>query len=191
MPCLVLYFLFPSLCHFSFRFFPFYSTRLSFHFPFTLPFPFSMFFSNQFPSFYFLALQSSFVCSTHFFLSFFSTSLRSFCHNVQTVSFCFPIILCFLLHILVSSPPGIHPERVHEYSAYWEQARLLYAPFECTVTMKSGNSDVYENEIPGGQYTNLHFQAYSLGLGERFSEVKKKYTIANELLGDVVKVRKV
>lgn len=24
--------------------------------------------------------------------------------------------------------------------------------------MKSGNADVYENEIPGGQYTNLHFQ---------------------------------
>lgn len=37
-------------------------------------------------------------------------------------------------------------------------ARGLYAPFDCTATMKSGNADVYENEIPGGQYTNLHFQ---------------------------------
>lgn len=55
--------------------------------------------------------------------------------------------------------------------------------------MKSGNADVYENEIPGGQYTNLHFQAYSLGLGDKFSEVKKKYTVANQLLGDLVKVR--
>lgn len=55
--------------------------------------------------------------------------------------------------------------------------------------MKTGNADVYDNEIPGGQYTNLHFQAYSLGLADQFSEVKKKYAMANELLGDVVKVR--
>lgn len=53
---------------------------------------------------------------------------------------------------------------ISEYSAYWEQTRTLYAPFECTTTMKSGNADVYQNEIPGGQYTNLQFQAYSLGL---------------------------
>ncbi len=84
---------------------------------------------------------------------------------------------------------GIPIERVHEYSEYWERARQLYAPFESTVTMKTGNADVYDNEIPGGQYTNLHFQAYSLGLADQFSEVKKKYAMANELLGDVVKVR--
>lgn len=83
---------------------------------------------------------------------------------------------------------GIPIERVHEYSEYWERARPLYAPFESTVTMKTGNADVYENEIPGGQYTNLHFQAYSLGLADQFSEVKKKYTMANRLLGDIVKV---
>ena len=56
--------------------------------------------------------------------------------------------------------------------------------------MKTGNADVYDNEIPGGQYTNLHFQAYSLGLADQFSEVKKKYAMANDLLGDVVKVRR-
>jgi pyruvate carboxylase len=44
---------------------------------------------------------------------------------------------------------GIPLSRVTEYSAYWAQARQLYGPFECTVTMKSGNSDVYDNEIPG------------------------------------------
>ena len=54
--------------------------------------------------------------------------------------------------------------------------------------MKSGYSDVYENEIPGGQYTNLQFQAFSLGLNEQFTEVKKKYTMANRLLGDIIKV---
>ena len=49
----------------------------------------------------------------------------------------------------------INMDKVNEYSAFWEQTRLLYAPFECTTTMKSGNADVYRNEIPGGQYTNL------------------------------------
>ena len=49
----------------------------------------------------------------------------------------------------------INLDHVSEYSAFWEQTRLLYAPFECTTTMKSGNADVYKNEIPGGQYTNL------------------------------------
>lgn len=77
---------------------------------------------------------------------------------------------------------------ISEYSAYWEQARTLYAPFECTTTMKSGNADVYMNEIPGGQYTNLQFQAFSLGLGDFFEDVKKAYRDANLLLGDVIKV---
>lgn len=54
--------------------------------------------------------------------------------------------------------------------------------------MKSGNADVYENEIPGGQYTNLHFQAHSMGLGNKFKEVKKAYAEANKLLGDLIKV---
>ncbi|XP_014239714.1 pyruvate carboxylase, mitochondrial isoform X1 [Cimex lectularius] len=83
---------------------------------------------------------------------------------------------------------GIQLSKVSEYSAYWEQTRTLYAPFECTVTMKSGNADVYQNEIPGGQYTNLQFQAFSLGLGEKFEEVKKAYSEANMLLGDIIKV---
>ncbi|KAI5646168.1 conserved carboxylase domain-containing protein [Phthorimaea operculella] len=83
---------------------------------------------------------------------------------------------------------GIPLQKVSEYSAYWEQARTLYGPFEATATMKSGNADVYINEIPGGQYTNLQFQAFSLGLGSQFEEVKKAYREANLLLGDIIKV---
>ncbi|KAM8898365.1 pyruvate carboxylase, mitochondrial isoform 2-T3 [Spinachia spinachia] len=83
---------------------------------------------------------------------------------------------------------GIVLEKVFDYSEYWEVARGLYAPFDCTATMKSGNADVYENEIPGGQYTNLHFQAHSMGLGNKFKEVKKAYVEANKLLGDLIKV---
>lgn len=88
----------------------------------------------------------------------------------------------------VRSPSGISLDKVFDYSEYWEVARGLYAPFDCTATMKSGNADVYENEIPGGQYTNLHFQAHSMGLGNKFKEVKKAYAEANKLLGDLIKV---
>jgi pyruvate carboxylase len=83
---------------------------------------------------------------------------------------------------------GMSLESISKYSGYWEQTRTLYAPFECTTTMKSGNADVYINEIPGGQYTNLQFQAYSLGLGSQFHKVKEAYVEANKLLGDIIKV---
>ena len=62
---------------------------------------------------------------------------------------------------------GISMDHVNEYSAFWEQTRSLYAPFECTTTMKSGNADVYKNEIPGGQYTNLQV---SINLGSYFHQ---------------------
>lgn len=82
----------------------------------------------------------------------------------------------------------LHLEKIFAYSAYWEQARMLYAPFECTTTMKTGNADVYVNEIPGGQYTNLQFQSFSLGLADKFETVKQRYAEANQLLGDIIKV---
>ena len=69
---------------------------------------------------------------------------------------------------------GFDLEKISQYSAFWEQTRTLYGPFECTKTMRSGNADVYLHEIPGGQYTNLQFQAYSLGLGDQFEQVRIK-----------------
>jgi len=83
---------------------------------------------------------------------------------------------------------GFDLKNISKYSSYWEQTRNFYGPFESTKTMRSGNADVYLHEIPGGQYTNLQFQAYSLGLGDQFEEVKAKYREANMLLGDIVKV---
>ncbi|KAK6753383.1 hypothetical protein RB195_012772 [Necator americanus] len=83
---------------------------------------------------------------------------------------------------------GLNLDDISKYSAYWESTRQLYAPFECAVTMKSGNADVYKHEIPGGQYTNLQFQAFSLGLGSQFDEVKRMYREANLALGDIIKV---
>uniref|UniRef100_A0A7E4VII3 Pyruvate carboxylase n=2 Tax=Panagrellus redivivus TaxID=6233 RepID=A0A7E4VII3_PANRE len=83
---------------------------------------------------------------------------------------------------------GLKLDAISKYGSYWETCRQLYQPFECTTTMRSGNADVYQHEIPGGQYTNLQFQAFSLGLGEKFNDVKKMYAEANEVLGDIIKV---
>lgn len=83
---------------------------------------------------------------------------------------------------------GLPMDQIGKYNDYWEQVRQLYAPFECTVTMKSGDSQVYQHQIPGGQYTNLHFQAHSMGLGSEFFNVKKRYAEANAMFGDLIKV---
>ncbi|KAI7677281.1 Pyruvate, partial [Hortaea werneckii] len=48
--------------------------------------------------------------------------------------------------------------------------------------------EVYEHEIPGGQLTNLIFQAAQQGLGAQWAQTKKAYEQANDLLGDIVKV---
>ena len=69
---------------------------------------------------------------------------------------------------------------------YWEQARQVYAPFESGI--KSGSADVYVHEMPGGQYTNLQFQARELGLAARWQAIKRAYAEANRLLGDIIKV---
>ncbi|MEM6789166.1 MAG: pyruvate carboxylase [Myxococcota bacterium] len=71
-------------------------------------------------------------------------------------------------------------------NAYWESARGLYAPFETGLTGYA--PDLYQHEIPGGQYTNLRFQAAALGLLDRWASIKRAYAAANRLLGDVIKV---
>jgi pyruvate carboxylase len=81
---------------------------------------------------------------------------------------------------------GLSLEVLQGLEDYWEQARQLYAPFESG--LKSGSADVYFHEMPGGQYTNLQFQARQLGLAERWPAIKRAYAAANRLLGDVIKV---
>jgi len=81
---------------------------------------------------------------------------------------------------------GIDPARIEGLNTYWEQVRGLYAPFESG--LKSGSADVYVHEMPGGQYTNLRFQAMMLGLAGRWSAIKRAYAAANRLLGDLIKV---
>ena len=71
-------------------------------------------------------------------------------------------------------------------SRYWEEVRELYAPFESGP--RSPSAEVYELEMPGGQYTNLFQQAKALGLAARWHEVCKAYSEVNLLFGDIIKV---
>ncbi|MBE3562520.1 MAG: pyruvate carboxylase [Hydrogenibacillus schlegelii] len=82
--------------------------------------------------------------------------------------------------------PGIDVDRLDRLSDYWEVVRTYYAPFESD--MKAPAAEIYKYQMPGGQYTNLKQQAASVGLGDRWPEVKEAYALVNRLLGDIVKV---
>lgn len=82
-----------------------------------------------------------------------------------------------------------HPfemEKLNQFSNYWEDTRELYYPFESG--LKAGTAEVFQHEIPGGQYSNLRPQATALGLADRFTEVKKMYAAVNKMFGNLVKV---
>ncbi|KAF1987819.1 pyruvate carboxylase [Aulographum hederae CBS 113979] len=82
--------------------------------------------------------------------------------------------------------PCLDGHAIRQLDSYWAQLRLLYSPFEAGLT--GPDPEVYEHEIPGGQLTNLIFQASQQGLGAQWAQTKKAYEQANELLGDIVKV---
>ncbi|QHS08773.1 pyruvate carboxylase [Sinimarinibacterium sp. NLF-5-8] len=82
--------------------------------------------------------------------------------------------------------PGVSAEHLQSLSTYWEGVRRYYQPFEANI--RSGTSDVYRHEMPGGQYTNLREQARALGLASRWAEVSNAYATVNRLFGDIVKV---
>ncbi|KAL2351716.1 pyruvate carboxylase [Cryomyces antarcticus] len=82
--------------------------------------------------------------------------------------------------------PGLDGHQVRMLDSYWAQLRLLYSPFEAGLT--GPDPEVYEHEIPGGQLTNLIFQAAQQGLGAQWAQTKKAYEQANDILGDIVKV---
>ena len=81
---------------------------------------------------------------------------------------------------------GLDAEAIKELSTYWEGVRRFYRPFESE--MRSGSSDVYDHEMPGGQYTNLREQAQAMGVGERWPAITKTYAAVNRMFGDIVKV---
>ena len=81
---------------------------------------------------------------------------------------------------------GLDLEAVREISFYWEGVRRMYAPFESD--MRSGTSEVWLHEMPGGQVTNLRAQARAMGLEDRWHDVARTYAEVNRAFGDVIKV---
>jgi pyruvate carboxylase len=96
--------------------------------------------------------------------------------------------LSSLAFALAGSPrdPGIDPDNFEQLSKYWEPVRAFYAPFESGLAAPA--ADVYEHEIPGGQYSNLRAQAEGLGIGDGWDAVKRAYADVNRLFGDIPKV---
>lgn len=83
----------------------------------------------------------------------------------------------------------VHPVNLpslNKFANYWEATRDYYYPFE--TELKAGTAEIYDHEIPGGQYSNLRPQARGLGLEDQFETIKKNYRIVNDLLGGIVKV---
>lgn len=82
--------------------------------------------------------------------------------------------------------PEMDIAKVEELGRYWEGVREYYKDFESG--MKAPHSEIYQHEMPGGQYSNLQQQAKAVGLGDRWDEVKKTYRLVNDMFGDIVKV---
>ncbi|WP_342497793.1 pyruvate carboxylase [Bacillus sp. FSL R7-0672] len=82
--------------------------------------------------------------------------------------------------------PDMNVQSVEHLSQYWDSVRKYYHEFESG--MNSPHTEIYEHEMPGGQYSNLQQQAKGVGLGDRWNEVKEMYRRVNDMFGDIVKV---
>ncbi len=86
----------------------------------------------------------------------------------------------------VERQPKVDIKGLTELSHYWEDVRAFYQNFE--TDMNFPNPEVYQHEMPGGQYSNLKQQANALGLQDRWEKIKIMYRQVNNMFGDIVKV---
>lgn len=82
--------------------------------------------------------------------------------------------------------PEVDIKNVEAIDRYWKSVRPYYQQF--SNKMVGPQTDIYQTEMPGGQYSNLQQQANALRLGDRFEEVKKTYRQVNQMFGDIIKV---
>lgn len=82
--------------------------------------------------------------------------------------------------------PEVDIKNVEAVDRYWKSVRPYYQQF--SNKMVGPQTDIYQTEMPGGQYSNLQQQANALRLGDRFEEVKKTYRQVNQMFGDIIKV---
>jgi pyruvate carboxylase len=80
----------------------------------------------------------------------------------------------------------LNADALDAVSEFWRETREFYTAFESPVL--AAGADLYQHEMPGGQYTNLFQQAQALGLANRWPEVCKLYADVNQLFGDIIKV---
>ena len=85
-----------------------------------------------------------------------------------------------------SESPGVSLDVLGDLSRYWEQVRNLYKCFDPGI--RATSTDVYDHEIPGGQYSNLFHQAKKVGLSTQDFHALLRYKEVNTLLGDLIKV---
>lgn len=81
---------------------------------------------------------------------------------------------------------GLDLLSLNEISDYWEHVLTFYEPFD--TSPRSGSAEVYDHEMPGGQFTNLKEQARAMGLAHRWPEIAQTYADVNQLFGDIIKV---
>jgi len=82
--------------------------------------------------------------------------------------------------------PKLSMAALNQISHYWEDVRKYYRHFESG--MLAPHPEVYDHEMPGGQYSNLQQQAKAVGLLDRWEEILDMYKRVNFLFGDIVKV---
>lgn len=82
--------------------------------------------------------------------------------------------------------PNLDIKALNKLSHYWQDVRPYYQPFESGIMFP--NPEVYEHEMPGGQYSNLKQQAKAVGLETQWDEIKTMYRLVNDMFGDIVKV---
>lgn len=82
--------------------------------------------------------------------------------------------------------PDLAVQKAEKIDEYWGTIRPYYAGFGNK--LNGAQTDIYQTEMPGGQYSNLQQQANALRLGDRWDEIKVMYTTVNEMFGDISKV---
>lgn len=81
--------------------------------------------------------------------------------------------------------PQLDIEQAERMNRYWAGVKPFYKDFMNGIT--APQTDIYQTEMPGGQYSNLQQQAKALGIKD-FEQVKEAYRTVNQMLGDIVKV---
>ena len=82
--------------------------------------------------------------------------------------------------------PGLDVDAMEEMSRYWATVRPYYKGVDKADAYP--NTEVYQHEMPGGQFSNLRQQAKAVGLGDRWNEIKKMYHTVSMMFGDIIKV---